>query len=358
MSSLGDVKDLSATAAVMLKTSIFAAWAELEAASVRQPYLVDVVKPHLPLLATCWVATLREYARMSTDPDAAASEAGVGGSTFDSVYSGLSRETALPFYEASWAPMLQAVAVMLKAKDPIAFRAVDGKDSESVNGDEAGGREGETGGERKPARHFWILSGLAYEALCTTSPTDQGAQRVQTNALEAIEGLLQPAVAADALEDQALVDELCHLCYRLVATEPTLVKIYALRVSLQLARAQRQRGASIDISARVAVAALQQCTKEQPNHARLLTAAFGVIGEMADMSASATEREELYCVALQYYAQLLELESVEDLVGPTLPTFKAFVERAFSAKSRTLLTHSIQGLMSFCLRSVESVRCV
>ena len=93
MTSIGDVKDLSSTAAVMLKTSILAAWARFQTASTRQPYLVDVIRPHLPLLCPFWVASLREYARMHVDPTALSSEAG---SAFDSVYSGLSRETALP----------------------------------------------------------------------------------------------------------------------------------------------------------------------------------------------------------------------------------------------------------------------
>lgn len=93
MTSIGDVKDLSSTAAVMLKTSILAAWARFQTASTRQPYLVDVIRPHLPLLCPFWVASLREYARMHVDPTALSSEAG---SAFDSVYSGLSRETVLP----------------------------------------------------------------------------------------------------------------------------------------------------------------------------------------------------------------------------------------------------------------------
>lgn len=97
MSSLGDVKDLSSTAAVMLKTSIFAAWAQFQTASVRQPYLVEVIRPHLPVLCPLWVASLREYARVKTDPDATSTtDSGAGGAAFDSVYSGLSRETALP----------------------------------------------------------------------------------------------------------------------------------------------------------------------------------------------------------------------------------------------------------------------
>lgn len=96
MSSIGDVKDLSSTASVMLKTSIFAAWAQFQIASVRQAYLKQVIDPHLALLCPCWVSSLREFARLRTDPDAASSDSGAGGAAFDSVYSGLSRETALP----------------------------------------------------------------------------------------------------------------------------------------------------------------------------------------------------------------------------------------------------------------------
>lgn len=96
MTSLGDVKDLSTTAAVMLKTSIFAAWAQFQTSSVKQPYLAEVIRPHLPLLCPFWIASLREYARVRTDPVAASSDGGAGGAAFDSVYSGLSRETALP----------------------------------------------------------------------------------------------------------------------------------------------------------------------------------------------------------------------------------------------------------------------
>jgi hypothetical protein len=114
MSSLGEVKDLSSTAAVMLKTSIFAAWAQFQTASVRQPYLADVIRPHLPLLCPFWCTSLREYARVRiTDSDSSSSSSsrlnssgggggggngngGGVGASFDSVYSGLSRETALP----------------------------------------------------------------------------------------------------------------------------------------------------------------------------------------------------------------------------------------------------------------------
>jgi HEAT repeat-containing protein 5 len=81
----------------MLKTSIFAAWAQFQTASLQQVYLQGVVKPYIPLLAPFWVASLREYARMRADPDATASDAGsLNSGAIDATYSGLSREAALP----------------------------------------------------------------------------------------------------------------------------------------------------------------------------------------------------------------------------------------------------------------------
>ena len=96
MSVIGDLHDISSTAAVMLKTSIFAAWAELQVASARQPYLVDLIKPHLALLCPFWLASLREYGKVRTDPDAAAVAPGLSGSAFESTYATLNREVALP----------------------------------------------------------------------------------------------------------------------------------------------------------------------------------------------------------------------------------------------------------------------
>ena len=98
MTSMGDVADLSTTASVMLKTSIFSAWAELQCSSQRQAYLKAIVAPYLEMLGPFWLAALREYARIRTDPDASASaSSGSSASTaFESAYAGLNREVALP----------------------------------------------------------------------------------------------------------------------------------------------------------------------------------------------------------------------------------------------------------------------
>lgn len=91
MVALGDVEDLSANAAVMLKVSVLAAWAELQIASTRQSYLVNVVKPYQWLLGPFWIGALRDYAQLRTDPEMGA--VAMGSHDFSG---GLGRDVLLP----------------------------------------------------------------------------------------------------------------------------------------------------------------------------------------------------------------------------------------------------------------------
>lgn len=250
MSSLGDVKDLSSTAAVMLKTSIFAAWAQFQTASLKQPYLDEVIRPHLPLLCPFWVASLREYARVRTDPDAASSDSGAGGAAFDSVYSGLSRETALPvssllslhhqraqadasslppqFYERSWPQMLHAVGSLLKSNNVHMLRAVDGLETSPTSKDDEATLIS-TKGRDTPTLFFWVLFGLSFEALCGGAPAEQAI------ALEALVGLSRTEVSGPALLEASLFEEVCNLCYRLAITEGPEIKARVMEIVLVLA---------------------------------------------------------------------------------------------------------------------------
>lgn len=245
MDSLGDVKNLSSTASVLLKTSIFAAWAQFQTASVRQPYLLEVIKPHIPILCPFWVASLREYAKVKTDPEAASSDSGAGGAAFDSVYSGLSRETALPFYERSWPQMLHAVASLLRTNNPNMLAAVDGMDKPDA--------EAVAGLREQPTEHFWVLYGLAFEALCAAPPPAGGLSptQVQAIALEAVLGLTKADVAGPAMADAVLFEELCNLLYRLAITEAPGVKRLVMGVVVQLAgefasQARRKEGGGME----------------------------------------------------------------------------------------------------------------
>ncbi|GAA5857242.1 hypothetical protein JCM9279_001817 [Rhodotorula babjevae] len=386
MTSLGDVQDLSSTAAIMLKTSIFAAWAQFQSASVRQPYLADVIRPHLPLLCPFWLASLREYARVRTGPETvASSESSTGGAAFDSVYSGLSRETALPFYERAWPQMLHAVATLLKASNPHLLRAIDGLDPN----DESTALPSPHRGD--PALYFWVLFGLSFEVLCSSSSAGAtSAAAVQAIALEALVGLTRPDVAGGVLQDVALFDEVCNLCLRLAITEGPEIKARVLEIAVSLAQgflrdlpdtAVGVDGAAVpaDESARGDVK-LMQClriattvlresipattTGPKPTtvnlalHVKHLVAAFALFAELADLCPGGL-RDELYALALHSYSLLLADEKTEvDLVSPTLPIVKLLCDRGLSGKgaTSTVLPKVLNGLMSACMLNVDAVR--
>ena len=92
MVSLGDVEDLSANAAIMLKVSVLAAWAELQIASNKQTYLTDVIRPYRWILGPFWVGALRDYAQLRMDPEMGAG----GGPGGMDIANGLGRDVLLP----------------------------------------------------------------------------------------------------------------------------------------------------------------------------------------------------------------------------------------------------------------------
>ncbi|GAA5906312.1 AP-1 complex accessory protein LAA1 [Sporobolomyces salmoneus] len=385
MSSLGDVRDLSSTAAVMLKTSIFAAWAQFQTASVRQPYLADVIRPHLPLLCPFWAASLREYARVRTDPDATSSDSGAGGSSFDSVYSGLSRETALPFYERAWPQMLHAVATLLKASDPHMLRAMDG-DSSTDQSDTASLPSPQ---RSEPALYFWTTFGLAFEALCSLPSSGSiPAATVQSIALEAVVGLIRPDIAGTALKDSSLFEEVCNLCYRLAITEGLEIKMRVLEIALGLSRVFIQEvatsssanGSTSDSSVRndlkltqclrVATTALRESipatsslAKPTANtlqaHVLYTRAIFSLFADIAEVFPSPM-REELYAIAFHFFSLLLKDEKLEvDLVGPSLSILKALCDRSLRSTdevSASTIGKVLNGMMSACLMNIDEMR--
>jgi hypothetical protein len=264
MTSLGDVKDLSSTASVMLKTSIFAAWAEFQTASIHQSYLTDVIRPQLAILCPFWTATLREYAKNRIDPDSSSASAStaLGASAFDSTYSGLAREVTMPvsrvfkssdmrreadqnaqYYEKASFTILHAVASLLISKDPNMTKAMDG--IEAVNGSNAPSTDRASTSE--PTLFFFVIFGLAFEALATGQSGTSGKFEV---ALQAIEGLVTPDIAGSALLQEGIFDELCNLCYRLTITEAPAVQIRVIRIVSRLATGYRARLLDADQASR------------------------------------------------------------------------------------------------------------
>lgn len=213
MVSLGDVKDLSSSASVMLKISILAAWAELQVASTKQTYLVEVIKPYRWLLGPFWVGALRDYAYLRTDP-----EMGAGASAGMDLGMGLGRDVLLPYYEKAVPKLLHAVAIGLAANDVFIVGAVDGQTFTSAT-EPAASAAPVIGPE--PSTNFYVLYGLAFECLTRAMGSDPA---MATVALRVMTSLVRPQLSGTTVFEGAFFDELCTICYRIAMSESAAVK--------------------------------------------------------------------------------------------------------------------------------------
>lgn len=240
--AIGDLKGLSANAQVMVKMAVFSAWAELQVASTEQPYLIDVVKPYIAKLTPLWLDALGEFARLRFEPDISMSlgPPSLNGS-LDSIYAALNRETLLKFYQDSWLKLVDAIASLIEQDSEFVFDALDGKnaDPEAANSKDGKSLTKSSANNRinyrdEPVAFFFILFGIAFEALVAKPGNDVLAKKEQTlEILIALKRILHPSVSGQAIYRDAIFSETMELLDRLVLTESMNVQA----VIVQIARA-------------------------------------------------------------------------------------------------------------------------
>jgi hypothetical protein len=218
--AIGDLKGLSSNAQVMVKMAVFSAWAELQVASTEQIYLVDVLKPYIGTLTPLWLASLREFARLRFEPDISMSlgPPSLSGS-LDSIYSALNRETLLKFYQDSWLKLVDAIASLIEQDSEFVFDALDGKETDvpATNGHSKGN---DINYRDEPVAFFFVLFGIAFEALVARPGADALASKEQTlGILQALKKILHPSVSGHAIYREAIFSETMDLLDRLILTE-------------------------------------------------------------------------------------------------------------------------------------------
>jgi hypothetical protein len=220
--SIGDLKGLSSNAQVMVKMAIFSAWAELQVASTDQQYLVEVLKPYVGTLTPLWLASLREFARLRFEPDISMSlgPPSLSGS-LDTIYAALNRETLLKFYQDSWLKLVDAIASLIEQDSEFVFDALDGKETETDTATTNGHSKGADINYRdEPVAFFFVLFGIAFEALVARPGSDALASKEQTlEILQALKKILHPSVSGHAIYREAIFSETMDLLDRLVLTE-------------------------------------------------------------------------------------------------------------------------------------------
>ncbi|KAL8381507.1 hypothetical protein RB595_005664 [Gaeumannomyces hyphopodioides] len=236
---IGELKGLSSNAQVMVKMSVFAAWAELQVASSEQKYLFEVLKSHIGTLTPLWLESLREFARLRFEPDISMTlgPPSLSGS-LDTIYAALNRETLLRFYQDAWLKLVDAIASLIEQDSEFVFDALDGKETDGPSASSQPGRsrDADINYRDEPVAFFFVLFGIAFEALAAKpgQPDSLATQEQTLEILKALRKILHPSVSGHAIYREAIFSEAMDLLDRLVLTEGLDVQAVIVEIARAL----------------------------------------------------------------------------------------------------------------------------
>ncbi|KAG5930409.1 hypothetical protein E4U42_001656 [Claviceps africana] len=349
---IGELKGLSSNAQVMVKISVFSAWAELQVASTEQKYLMEVLKPHIGTLTPLWLESLREFARLRFEPDISMTlgPPSLSGS-LDTIYAALNRETLLRFYQDSWLKLVDAIASLIEQDSEFVFDALDGKEAHegALNGDS---KSSAINYRDEPVAFFFVLFGLAFEALAIRpGQADSLATREQAlDILRALKKILHPSVSGHAIYRPDVFAETMDLLDRLVLTDGLDIQSVIVDIARGLCvthpSARRQSEEEGDLSedidqlfelTRIIVLVLSGllpniAEDNQPVRHQMNEEAVILIQNSLDALVDAAEvfpsiiKTDLHACIIHIFATILSTPACQELVVPqSLVTLKRFV---------------------------------
>lgn len=213
---IGDLKGLSFNARIMVKMAVFSAWAQLQIASSEQHYLEAIVQPYTAKLTPLWLESLQEFARLRFEPEISSS--GPASNSLDDLYAALNRETLLKFYQDTWLNLVDAIASLVEKDSESVFDALDGKVTSSDPDADGTRTSNDINYRDEPTAFFFVLFGLAFEALVGQTGSDS-AQNLSI--LQALKRILRPAVSGAAIYQDNVFSETIESLNRLALTEGT-----------------------------------------------------------------------------------------------------------------------------------------
>ena len=381
---IGELKGLSSNAQVMVKMSVFAAWADLQVASSEQKYLLGVLKPHIRTLTPLWLESLREFARLRFEPDISMTlgPPSLSGS-LDTVYAALNRETLLKFYQDSWLKLVDAIASLIEQDSEFVFDALDGKESEgpSTNGHSKGA---DINYRDEPVAFFFVLFGIAFEALATKpGQTDSLATQEQNlGILRALKKILHPSVSGQAIYREAIFSETMDLLDRMVLTEGLDVQGVIVEIARDLcvahpaARKQDEPDngeLSDDIEqlfelTRIIVLVLSGLLpnlseSNQPVRHQMTEEAILLVKTSLNALVDAAEvfptiiKTDLHACIVHIFATILATPSCQEVIVPqSLPTLKRFIITMAASRGKNDAGHTPTDIqLQGCLRRFLSI---
>jgi len=140
------------------------------------------------------------------------------------------------YYSTSWSIILQAVASAMQANDPHVLAAMDGREIDEQSRDPILAAT-----RKEPTAFFYVIFGLIYEALGTSSTdatSSTARQASVVSSLEALKYLVRPEYSGKAMLEPTIFDEFISLCYRMGMTEAPVVQIHLVEMLAVFAAAQ------------------------------------------------------------------------------------------------------------------------
>ncbi|GAP87418.2 putative heat repeat protein [Rosellinia necatrix] len=380
---IGDLKGLSPNAQVMVKMSVFSAWADLQVASLEQKYLLEVLNPHINTLTPLWLASLRDFARLRFEPDISMTlgPPSMSGS-LESIYAALNRETLLRFYQDSWLKLVDAIASLIEQDSEFVFDALDGKETDgpAPNGQSKGA---DINYRDEPVAFFFVLFGIAFEALATRpGQTDSLATQEQTlEILQALKKILHPSVSGHAIYREAIFSETMDLLDRLVLTEGLDVQGVIVEIARALCVAHpsaRKQGQPEEGDLTEDIEQLFELTRiivlvlsgllpnlteaNQPVRHQLTEESVLLVRTGLSAIVDAAEvfpaiiKTDLHACIIHIFATILATPSCQEIIVPqALPMFKRFVTSMANSRivgeGKSPTDTQVQG----CLRRFLSI---
>ena len=376
--AIGDLKNLSPNAQAMLKMGILSGWAQLQLASSEQPYLEEILQPFIPKLAPQWITSLQEFASLRFEPEISDTLGGeTAGGNLDERYASFNREVRLKFYQRNWLNIVDAIAVLVEKDSESVFDALDNKRAsttdEGANGAISSGKD--MSFREEPVAFFFILFGLAFEALVTQAREDPSQA---LSILQALRKILTPAVCGNAIYEDAVFTETTDTLDRLALTstretQGVLVEI-ARNLSLDHVAAKNQDRddkLSDDIDqlfelTRIIILVLTgliPTLKDPPGSASrrlgddgigLVQLCFQALVDVASVFP-AIIRADLHACIIHSYCTLLATGICQNEVLPRImPIFKAFLQDVIESASSGVATRLVRG----CLHRMLSILAV
>jgi HEAT repeat-containing protein 5 len=137
---------------------------------------------------------------------------------------------------------MKAVANAMSSQEPTILSALDGVEGVSTH---------RTASDSEPKALFYVLIGLVYETLLSTSAdatSSSSARESATVALQAMRSLVQPRYCGRAILEPSVFGEFTSLCYRMAITETASVQIHLISVIVSFAQSQRNNISSMEVS--------------------------------------------------------------------------------------------------------------